>query len=139
MIEEAVKTLRMLKEICTENKRDFSRYQLRIEKAEKKLDTLLAMRADVEISKEEYVRVKARCDQEIKELKNAMLASTQDHPKEKSIDMYYVRDLLGRLIVSKNGKADKNVLTELIDTVTVEKDNIFLWGLWLKNKPSISG
>lgn len=52
MIEEAVKTLRMLKEICTENKRDFSRYQLRIEKAEKKLDTLLAMRADGEINKE---------------------------------------------------------------------------------------
>ena len=52
MIEEAVKTLRMPKEICTENKRDFSRYQLRIEKAEKKLDTLLAMRADGEISKE---------------------------------------------------------------------------------------
>ena len=139
MIEEAVKTLRMLKEICTENKRDFSRYQLRIEKAEKKLDTLLAMRADVEISKEEYVRVKARCEQEINELMDAMFASTQDHPKEKSIDMYYVRDLLGRLIVSKNAKADKNVLTELIDTVTVEKDNIFLWGLWLKNKPSISG
>lgn len=52
MIEEAVKTLRMLKEICTENKRDFSRYQLRIEKAEKALDTFLAMRADGEISKE---------------------------------------------------------------------------------------
>ena len=76
VIEEAVKTLNeTLKEIRTESKRDFSGYQMRIEKAEKKLDTLLAMRADGEISKEEYVRVKARCDQEIKELKNAMLAS----------------------------------------------------------------
>ncbi len=51
MIEEAVKTLRMLKEIRTANC-DFSRYQLRIEKAEKALDTFLAMRADGEINKE---------------------------------------------------------------------------------------
>lgn len=36
----------------------------------------------------------------------------------------------------ENGKADKDVLTEFIDTVTVEKDNIFLWGLWLRNKPT---
>ena len=48
--------------------------------------------------------------------------------------MDYVRDLLGRLTVNENGKADKDVLTEFIDTVTVEKDNIFLWGLWLRNK-----
>lgn len=136
VIEEAVKTLNeTLKEIKTESKRDFSGYQMRIEKAEKKLDTLLAMRADGEIGKEEYVRVKARCDQEIKELKDAMLASAQDHPKEESIDMDYVRDLLGRLTVNENGKADKDVLTEFVDTVTVEKDNIFLWGLWLRNKP----
>ena len=53
VIEEAVKTLNeTLKEIRTESKRDFSGYQMRIEKAEKKLDTLLAMRADGEISKE---------------------------------------------------------------------------------------
>ena len=50
--------------------------------------------------------------------------------------MDYVRDLLGRLTVNENGKADKDVLTEFIDTVTVEKDNIFLWGLWLRNKPT---
>ena len=137
VIEEAVKTLNeTLKEIKTESKRDFSGYKMRIEKAEKKLDTLLAMRADGEIGKEEYVRVKARCDQEIRELKDAMLASAQDHPKEESIDMDYVRDLLGRLTVNENGKADKDVLTEFVDTVTVEKDNIFLWGLWLRNKPT---
>ena len=109
---------------------------MRSEKAEKKLDTRLAMRADGEISKEEYIRVKARCDQEIKELKDAMLASSQDHPKEESIDMDYARGLLGKLTVNENGKADKDVLTEFIDTVTVEKDNIFLWGLWLRNKPT---
>ena len=28
------------------------------------------------------------------------------------------------------------MLTEFVDTVTVEKDNIFLWGLWLRNKPT---
>lgn len=50
--------------------------------------------------------------------------------------MDYVRDLLGRLTVNENGKADKDVLTEFIDTVTAEKDNIFLWGLWLRNKPT---
>ena len=137
VIEEAVKTLNeTIKEIKTESKRDFSGYQMRIEKAEKKLDTLLAMRAGGEISKEEYVRVKARCDQEIRELKDAMLASAQDHPKEESIDMDYVRDLLGRLTLNENGKADKDALTEFIDTVTVEKDNIFLWWLWLRNKPT---
>ncbi|MFR6034654.1 MAG: hypothetical protein ACLUKN_16665 [Bacilli bacterium] len=136
VIEEAVKTLNeTLKEIRTESKRDFSGYQMRIEKAEKKLDTLLAMRADGEISKEEYVR--ARRDAIRRSgTENAMLASAQDHPKEESIDMDYVRDLLGRLTVNENGKADKDVLTEFIDTVTVEKDNIFLWGLWLRNKPT---
>ena len=47
VIEEAVKTLNeTLKEIRTESKRDFSGYQIRIEKAEKKLDTLLAIRGD---------------------------------------------------------------------------------------------
>ncbi|HIU83243.1 MAG TPA: hypothetical protein IAC70_04750, partial [Candidatus Faecicola pullistercoris] len=69
-------------------------------------------------------------------LKEAMFESAQDHPKEENIDMDYVRDLLGRLTVNENGKADKDVLTEFIDTVTVEKDNIFLWGLWLRNKPT---
>ena len=54
----------------------------------------------------------------------------------KSHIMDYVRDLLGKLTVNENGKADKDVLTEFVDTVTVEKDNIFLWGLWLRNKPT---
>ena len=54
----------------------------------------------------------------------------------KSHIMDYVRDLLGRLTLNENGKADKDVLTEFIDTVTVEKDNIFLWGLWLRSKPT---
>ena len=38
--------------------------------------------------------------------------------------------------ITDSGKADKDVLMEFIDTVTVEKGNVFRWGLWLRNKPS---
>ena len=138
VIEEAVSILNQtLKEMKTENKRDLSGYQQRIEKAEKKLDSLLSMRADGEISKEEYQRAKSKCEQEIKELQAAMLGNGQDEgDAEESIDMQYVRDLLGKISITENGKADKDVLMEFIDTITVEKGNVFKWGLWLRNKPS---
>ena len=121
----------------TENKRDLSGYQQRIEKAEKKLDSLLSMRADGEISKEEYHRAKLKCEQEIKELQAAMLGNGQEEDiVDESIDMQYVRDLLGKISLGESGKADKDVLMEFIDTITVEKGNMFRWGLWLRNKPS---
>ena len=95
------------------------------------------MRADGEISKEEYQRAKSKCEQEIKELQAAMLGNGQDEgDAEESIDMQYVRELLGKISITENGKADKDVLMEFIDTITVEKDNVFRWGLWLRNKPS---
>ena len=50
--------------------------------------------------------------------------------------MQYVRELLGKLGVDENGKADRDVLMEFVDTVTVEKGNVFKWGLRLRNKPS---
>lgn len=138
VIEEAVSILNQtLKEMKTENKRDLSDYQQRIEKAEKKLDSLLSMRADGEISKEEYQRAKSKCEEEIKELQAAMLGNGQDEgDAEESIDMQFVRDLLGKISIGESGKADKDVLMEFIDTITVEKGNVFRWGLWLRNKPS---
>lgn len=52
VIEEAANILNQtLKEMKTKNKRDLSGYQQRIEKAEKKLDSLLSLRADGEISR----------------------------------------------------------------------------------------
>ena len=139
VIEEAANILNQtLKEMKTENKRDHSGYQQRIEKAEKKLDSLLSLRADGEISKEEYQhqRAKSKCEQDIKELQAAMLGTGQDEDAEESIDMQYVRDLLGKISMDESGKADKDVLMEFIDTITVEKGNVFRWGLWLRNKPS---
>ena len=138
VIEEAVTILNQtLKEMKTENKRDLSGYQQRIEKAEKKLDSLLSMRADGEISKEEYQRAKSKCEQEIKELQAAMLGNGQEEDAaEESIDMQYVRDLLGKISMDESGKVDKDVLMEFVDTITVEKGNVFRWGLWLRNKPS---
>lgn len=138
VIEEAVNILNQtLKEMKTENKRDLSDYQQRIEKVEKKLDSLLSMRADGEISKEEYQRAKSKCEQEIKELQAAMLGNGQEEGNaEESIDMQYVRDQLGKISITDSGKADKDVLMEFIDTITVEKGNVFRWGLWLRNKPS---
>lgn len=138
VIEEAVSILNQtLKEMKTENKRDLSDYQQRIEKAEKKLDSLLSMRADGEISKEEYQRAKSKCEQEIKELQAAMLGNgLEEGDAEESIDMQYVRNLLEKINITENGKADKDVLMEFVDTITVEKGNIFRWGLWLRNKPS---
>ena len=138
VIEEAVNILNQtLKEMKTENKRDLSDLQQRIEKAEKKLDSLLSMRADGEISKEEYQRAKSKCEQEIKELQAAMLGNGQEEDvADESIDMQYVSDLLGKISITESGKADKDVLMEFIDTITVEKGNVFRWGLWLRNKPS---
>ena len=95
------------------------------------------MRADGEISKEEYQRAKSKCEQEIKELQAAMLGNGQEEGNaEEDIDMQYVRDLLGKISITDSGKADKDVLMEFVDTITVEKGNIFRWGLWLRNKPS---
>ena len=129
VIEEAVKTLNeTLKEIRTESKRDFSGYQMRIEKAEKKLDTLLAMRADGGDRQGRYVRVKARCDQEIKELKNAMLESAQESPEGREYRHGLRPRPARKNYLYRKRKDDKDVLMEFIDTVTVEKDNIFLWG-----------
>ena len=95
------------------------------------------MRADGEISKEEYQRAKSKCEQEIKELQAAMLGNGQEEgDAEESIDMQYVRDLLGKISITESGKADNDVLMEFVDTITVEKGNVFKWGLWLRNKPS---
>ena len=86
---------------------------------------------------EEFVYVKSKCEQEIKELQAAMLGNGQEEGNaEESIDMQYVRDQLGKISITDSGKADKDVLMEFIDTITVEKGNVFRWGLWLRNKPS---
>ena len=136
VFEEAIDILNQtLKEMRAEQKRDLSGIRQRIEKVEKKLDSLLSMRADGEIGKEEYLRVKSKCEQELKELQAAMLGGGQEEAAEESMDKQSVRELLGRLGVDENGKADRDVLMEFVDTVTVEKGNVFKWGLRIRNKP----
>ncbi len=137
LIERAVTLLNdMERERAVETKRDTAACQQRIEKLQKKLENLLSMRAEGEISKTEYQRAKSKCEEELKALQDSLLEGRVKAEAQEEIDLNEVWALLGKMVAPKNGKVDKDLLFELVDSITTEKGNVFKWGLWLSKKPS---
>ncbi len=138
VIEEAIKILNeTLKEKSFESKKDVWGIRQRIDKAEKKLDNLLTMRTEGEIGKEEYKRAKIKIEEEIKSLKEELNGEQNKSEKtDFNFDLDYVRKLLGKIYFMEDGRVEKDLLFELVDTITVCKNNVFKWGLWLSRKPN---
>lgn len=107
--------------------------QLKIDKLEKRLKNLIEMRADGEITKEEYAEMKEDIGNRISELKSELIVDTveSDNPKLLKEKMEIIARTLAEVIDFEQPKLPESVVGKFIDKVQVLDDNHFKWYLCL--------
>lgn len=107
--------------------------QLKIDKLEKRLKNLMEMRADGEITKEEYAEMKEDISNQISELKSELIVDTveSDNPKILKEKMEIIARTLAEVIDFEQPKLPESVVGRFIDKVQVLDDNHFKWYLSL--------
>ena len=110
-----------------DNKSDAASIQARIDKANSRLANLIAMRADGEISKDEYQSMRSPIDKEIKELQKAL----EDMPTNKccprGLDLEGIRSTLNSLIDFSGSTISHDVINQFVYMVTPTSDTTFDW------------
>lgn len=82
-----------------DNKSDTVSLQARMDKANTRLTNLIAMRADGEISKEEYQSMRKPIDKEIAELQKALDEMPTDKGVARGLDLEGIRSTLNTLLI----------------------------------------
>lgn len=124
-------------ERATENKSDAVSIQARIDKANSRLTNLIAMRADGEISKEEYQSMRNPIDAEIKELQKALDAVPTDSGVSKGLDLEGIRSTLNTLIDFSGSTISHDVINQFVYMITPTSDTTFDWYLNLNGTANV--
>lgn len=100
-----------------------------IEKLQKRIDNFSFMRADGEISKEEYARYTDVIKKEKLKLEDSRsrLSEQSDQGNIVSLDMDMIREKLNTYIEIKNNMVDRNLLNRLVKTIYNREGNEFVW------------
>lgn len=114
-------------ERATENKSDAVSIQARIDKANSRLTNLIAMRADGEISKDEYQSMRSPIDAEIKELQKALNDTPTEKCSPRGLDLEGIRSTLNSLIDFSGSTISHDVVNKFVYMVTPTSDTTFDW------------
>jgi len=105
-----------------------------IAKAEKKIENLIEMRAEGEISKEEFLRQRAKLDGELKALQAELQAAPEDAPrKTEGLAWKAIEDTLNQLIDFSGPTLDKKLYEKFVSKVIPRNNNRFAWIMNLDN------
>lgn len=111
--------------------------EVKIERAKKRINNLLEMRADGEISKDDYISMRAKCESEIEEAQKALTSSEDDDTIEtrKIVDAKKVEERLSQLTNFMDGKVPPEIIEEFVAAIVPEEDGIhFSWFLTLDDE-----
>ena len=110
-----------------DNKSDAASIQSRIDKANSRLTNLIAMRADGEISKDEYQSMRSPIDTELKELQKALEDTPTNKGCPRGLDLEGIRSTLNSLIDFSGSTISHDVINQFVYMVTPTSDTTFDW------------
>lgn len=111
--------------------------QAKIEKVKTRTANLIAMRADGEITKEEYQTMRTPLNNELKQLQNQLdSVDVEEHPK-KGLILDEIITTLNSVIDFSGTKISHDVINQFVYMVIPTSDTIFSWYVNLRGEVDI--
>ena len=111
--------------------------QARLDKANTRLTNLIAMRADGEITKDEYQVMRTPVDTEIQELQKVLENIPTDNDNLKGFDLDSIISTLNSLVDFSGSTISHDVINQFVYLVTPTSDTTFEWYVNLNGKPNV--
>ena len=114
-------------ERLSENQHDAVSIKAKIDKAQTRLTNLIAMRADGELSKEEYQTMRKPIDDEIQQLQEKLNQAPKDEQPKSGLELDGIISTLNTLIDFSGTKVSEEVINQFVYRVTPTSDTTFDW------------
>lgn len=114
-------------ERISENQHDAVSIKAKIDKAQTRLTNLIAMRADGELSKEEYQTMRRPIDDEIQQLQEKLNQAPNDEQPKSGLELDGIISTLNTLIDFSGTKVSEEVINQFVYRVTPTSDTTFDW------------
>lgn len=114
-------------ERLSENQHDVVSIRAKIDKAQTRLTNLIAMRADGELSKEEYQTMRKPIDDEIQQLREKLDQAPNDEQPKSGLELDGIINTLHTLIDFSGTKISEEVINQFVYRVTPTSDTTFDW------------
>ena len=114
-------------ERVTSGKGDTAAIQAKLNKATTRLQNLIAMRADGEITKDEYQAMRSPVDAEIRDLQRALEEVPQAEEHNSSLDLDGITATLHCLIDFSETTLNHDIINKFVYRVTPTSDTSFHW------------
>lgn len=105
--------------------------QAKLDKAHSRLTNLITMRADGEISKDEYETMRKPVDDEISRLKNELYELPEDEKNSKGFDLDRIKQALDKQIDFSKSTISHDVVKQFVYMIVPTSDTSFDWYLKL--------
>ena len=103
-------------------------YEAEIGKLKRKLDALIDMRTDGEITKEEYNKKRAEYEARIKNLRSEATSVSSATPKADTLDLDKIISALNNISDSKT-ELGREVLEDIVSSVVPTSEGVYEWHL----------
>ncbi len=124
-------------EKLSENQHDAVSIKAKIDKAQTRLTNLIAMRADGELSKEEYQTMRKPIDDEIQQLQEKLNQAPNDEQPKSGLELDGIISTLNTLIDFSGTKVSEEVINQFVYRVTPTSDITFDWYVNLKGTDDV--
>lgn len=114
-------------ESLSENQHDAVSIKAKLDKAQTRLTNLIAMRADGELSKEEYKTMRKPIDDEIQQLQEKLNQAPKDEQPKSGLELDGIISTLNTLIDFSGTKVSEEVINQFVYRVTPTSDTTFDW------------
>ena len=108
--------------------------QTKIERLKKRISGFVEMRADGDLSKEEYTQKRSEAEAEIASLEAELAVSPEDTQAERDAKLDSIIDTLKALADTEDGKVDRNVIDHFVSKVMPMGNDTYEWYLDLNAK-----
>lgn len=110
-----------------ENQHNAVSIKAKMEKAQTRLTNLIAMRADGELSKEEYQTMRMPIDAEIQQLQEKLNQTPTDEQPKSGLELDGIINTLNTVIDFSGTKLSEEVINQFVYRVTPTSDTTFDW------------
>ncbi len=124
-------------ESATGSSSDIEAIQAKLNKANQRLTNLIAMRADGEISKDEYQTMRSPIDTEIQKLQKELNEAPTDATIPRGLDLEGIRSTLNSLIDFSGSTISHDVINQFVYMVIPTTDTTFDWYLKLNGDANV--
>ena len=124
-------------ESATGNSLDIEAIQAKLNKANQRLTNLIAMRADGEISKDEYQTMRSPIDTEIQKLQKELNEAPTDAISPRGLDLEGIRSTLNSLIDFSGSTISHDVINQFVYMVIPTTDTTLDWYLKLNGDANV--